>query len=119
MSMDDQIVTDEALDAVVGLGARWPEPRALDQTRVFHLDDRSALSLRLLDPDDAARLLRLLVLHADALHEVASCDDQATAISALEWAFDEAGVPPVHAFTPRVWLESTEMVRWLRTRASS
>lgn len=116
MSLDDQLVTDEALDAVVGLGARWPEPRALDQTRVFHLDDRGALSLRLLDDDGAADLLRLLELHAEALHEVACCDDEATTSSALEWALDELGVPPVHAFTPRAWLEPTELVRWLRAR---
>ena len=116
MSLDDPLVTDEALDTVVGLGARWPEPRALDQTRVFHLDDRGALSLSLLDDDGVADLLRLLVLHADALHEVACCDDEATTSSAMEWALDELGVPPVHAFHPLVWLEGTEMVRWLRAR---
>jgi len=118
MRLDDQLVTDEALDAVVGLGARWPEPRALDQTRVFHLDDRGALSLRLLDDGGVADLLRLLELHADALHEVACCDDEATTSSAMEWALDELGVPPVHALDPRVWLESTELVRWLRSRAA-
>ena len=114
MRLDDQFVTEEALDAVVGLGARWPEPRALNQCKVFHLDDRGALSLRLLDEQGVADLLRLLELHAEALHEVACCDDEATSSSAMEWALDELGVPPVHAFTPRVWLESTELVRWLR-----
>ena len=100
MRLDDQLITHEALDVVVGLGARWPEPRALDQTTVVHLDDQGALSLRLLDGDGVSDLLRLLELHAEALHEVACCDDEATTSSAMEWALDELGVPPVHAFTP-------------------
>lgn len=84
---------------------------------MFHLDDRSALSLRLLDDEGVADLLRLVELQADALHEVACCDDEATTCSAMEWALDELRVPPVHAFAPEVWLESTELVRWLRARA--
>ena len=76
MRLDDQLVTDEAMDTVVGLGARWPEPRALDQVERFHLDDRSVLHLRLLDDEGVADLLRLLELQADALHEVACCDDE-------------------------------------------
>ncbi len=102
MRLDDQFVTEEALDAVVGLGARWPEPRALDQTATFSMDDRSALSLRLLDAAGARDLLALLVASAGALHEVACCDDEATTCSAMEWALDELGVPPVHAFAPSV-----------------
>lgn len=119
MCLDDQLVTDEAMDAVVGLGARWPEPRALNQNRVFHMDDRGALSLRLLDDDGVADLLRLLELQADALLDVACCDDEAMTPTAMEWALDELGVPPVHAFAPRVWLESTELVRWLRARVGA
>ena len=117
MRLDDELVSHEALDAVVGLGARWPEPRALDQTATFHLDDRSVLSLRLLDEAGARDLLALLLGLADGLHEVACCDDEATTCSAMEWALDELRVPPVHAFAPEVWLESTELVRWLRARA--
>lgn len=116
MCLDDQLVTDEALDRMIGLGARWPEPRALDQVGVFHLEDRTAVEVPFLDDRNVEDLLRLLVLLAADLHEVASCDDESTTSSALEWALDETGVLPVHALEPLVWLESTVLVRHLRQR---
>jgi len=61
-------------------------------------------------------LLELLLRLVVPLHEQAACDDESTTSSALEWALDELGVLPVHAFGPAVWLESIGLVRALRVR---
>ena len=105
------------MDTVVGLGQRWPEPSALHQTEVFFLEDRTEIELEHLDADLARDLLDLLTIYADPLHETACRDEQATSSSAVRWLLDGLGVPPVACHDPTVWLESTDLVRWLRRRA--
>ena len=118
LSFADALLTEQAMEAVVGLGQRWPEPRALHQTETFFLDDRTEIELEHLDADLARDLLDLLVIYAGPLHETAVRDEQAITSSAVRWLLDGLGVPPVAAHDPLVWLESTEMVRWLRSRAA-
>lgn len=113
MRLDDALVLPAALDRL-GLDDRWSEPRALDQTAVFFLRDRTRVDVADLGPAEACWVLELLVRLAGPLHEQAACDDESTTSSALEWALDELGVEPVHVVAPPVWLESTEMVRRLR-----
>ena len=57
-----------------------------------------------------------LVLLRLPLHEQAARDGESTASSALEWGPDELGTDPMHVLDPRVWLESTDLVRALRDR---
>ena len=45
MAVEDALVKDEVLDAAVPLDGRWPEPRLLWQTGVFHLRDRTCVDL--------------------------------------------------------------------------
>lgn len=119
LRFDDALLTGQALDAVVGLGQRWPEPLALHQTERFFLEDRTEIRTEHLDADLARDLLDLLTIYADPLHETACRDEQATTSSAVRWLLDGLGVPPVAAHEPEVWLESTELVRWLRARAGT
>lgn len=119
LAVDDAVLTDRALERVVGLGQRWPEPRALHQTDVFYMEDRTPLDLHLFDAGHATELLRLLVLMVDELHHAAWRDEQATQSSALRWLLDGLDVPPIAAHDPVVWLESTVLVRWLRSRTRS
>ena len=117
LRFDDALVTEQAMYLVVGLGQRWPEPRALHQTETFFMEDRTEIDLEHLDADLARDLLDLLTIYADPLHDAAVRDEQATTSSAVGWLMEGLGVPPVAAHDPLVWLESTELVRWLRTRA--
>lgn len=117
LRFDDALLTEEAMDVVVGLDQRWPEPRALHQTNVFFLEDRGRLLLWRLTAAEAARLLDLVLSLTRALHERAVCDEQATASSASWWVLTEFGVPRAEDLDPSLWLESTDLVRWLRARA--
>ena len=98
------------------LGDRWPEPRIVDQD-VVHLRDRTAVSLSVLGPDDAARLLEHVLGLAAGLHEAAVCDEELTTSTALRWAMEQAEVPAVADLDPVVWLEASVLVRALRARA--
>lgn len=116
MRLDDQLVDEHVLDALVGPDGRWPDPRALDQTAVLYLRDRTPVVLAGLDHVGATRLLQVVLSSTREFHEAAAFDDEALTSSALEWALNESGVPPVGALDPSVWVESTELVRWLRRR---
>lgn len=119
LRFDDALLTEQAMDVVVGLGQRWPEPRALHQTATFFLEDRTEIELRHLDADLARDLLDLLHIYAGPLHETACRDEDATMSSAVRFVLDGLGVPPVAAHDPEVWLESTELVRWLRAMTAT
>ena len=115
MCLDDALLPAVARDRL-GLDGRWPEPRALDQADVFFLLDRTRVDVADLGQVECCWLLELLFRLVVPLHEQAACDDESTTSSALEWALDELGVLPVHAFGPAVWLESIGLVRALRVR---
>ena len=118
LRFDDAVLSEQTLDVVVGLGQRWPEPRALHQTVTFFLEDRTEIDLEQLDADLTGDLLDLLNIYAGPLHGTAVRDEHATTSSAVRFVLDGLGVPPLTQYDPTVWLESTELVRWLRTRTT-
>lgn len=120
MATTDQTITDDLLDRVLPLdaGGRWPEPRALWQRDVFHLHDRTPVDVDSLDARGARDLLVLLAGLAPVLHARAAIDERLTTCSGLRTAMATAGVPTVGDTDPDLWLESTLLVRVLRTRAA-
>lgn len=115
----DAAVTADALDRLLQLGDRWPEPRVLDQDEVFHLRDRTAVSLSGLSPGDAAGLLAHVRSLARELHATAVRDEALTTSTAMRWAMEQAGIPSVDDLDPSEWLESSVLVRALRETAEA
>ncbi len=114
----DAVVTADALDRVLTLADRWPEPRLLDQAEVFYLRDRTTVSVAALDADGASRLLALLRGLAAELHAAAVRDEEVTTSTAMRWAAEQAGIRAVADLDPLAWLEASVLVRWLRARCS-
>lgn len=111
--IDDAPVDPALLDRAVPLDGRWPEPRLLDRTDVHYLRDRTRLDPRLFDPETAAWLLD--ELHADLpdWHAAAVFDEETTSSSVTQDALAALGVPALRDLDPQVWLESTELFRFL------
>lgn len=113
MAVEDALVTDEVLDAVVPLDGRWAEPRLLWQTNVFHLRDRTVVDLARPVQGELERLLEHLRDAAVTWHAAASRDEERTTCSAARWAMREVVVPLVADSDPVAWPERTLLVRWL------
>ncbi len=107
------VVTTEVLDRVLDLADRWPEPRALHQTDIFFMPDRTCVAMSDLDADGASALLGHLRALTYDLHAVAARDEQLTTSTALRWAMEQAGVPRVADLNPHTWLDGTALVRRL------
>ncbi len=116
-AVSDAVVTAYALDRVLSLSDRWPEPRIVDQDEVFYLRDRTRVPLSGLGPEDAAELLAHVRGLAMPLHEAAVRDERLTTSTALRWAMEQGGVPSVADLDPLAWLEASSLVRALRARA--
>ena len=113
MAVEDALVKDEVLDVVMPLDGRWPEPRLLWQTEVFHLRDRTTVDLTAPCAGELEWLLEHLRDNVSLWHAAASRDEERTTSSAARWALWETGVATIGATDPTVWLESTLLVRWL------
>lgn len=113
LAVEDALVKDDVLDAVVPLDGRWPEPRLLWQTDVFHLRDRTCLDLARACEGELEWVLEHLRDDAGMWHAAAARDEERTTSSAARWAMRETGVATVEETDPGVWLESTLLVRWL------
>lgn len=117
VAVQDAQVPDGALDLLVPrLDGRWPEPRLLWQTDVWHMRHRTTIDVASMGPTEARWLLGVVEGLAVALHEVAARDEVLTTSSGLRRALDAAGVPMIADLDPYVWLESTDLVRSLRAR---
>ncbi|GAC1439363.1 MAG: hypothetical protein NVSMB55_00580 [Mycobacteriales bacterium] len=117
VSLNDQVLTEEALDRAVPLDGRWPEPRILRQAEVFYFPDRSWVQIPDLDGQEADVLLETLLGDASAFHAAAVRDEALTTPSGLRRALKAAGVPATADVDPVVWLDGTVLVRSLRRRA--
>lgn len=117
-AVTDAVLTSDALDRLLPLSERWPEPRVVDQADIYYFRDRTPVALADLGPGEAAALLTHIRGLAAGLHEAAARDEELTTSSALAWAMDQAGVPPVAALDPLAWLESSVLVRALRVLAA-
>lgn len=116
-SLDDCRLSEEELDRTVPLDARWPEPRLLHQTEVWFSRDGMRWRVPSLAPYRVRELLDGLLAMADDLHGRAVVDEIDQTSPLLEWAYGELGVDMIVCLDPLVWVESTELVRWLRARA--
>lgn len=118
MQVQDAQVNDEILHLLIPLRGRWPDPRVLtEQSDLFWLPDGEVIEIAHLDPPEVLWLLGWLtgdLLHR--LHRRARQDEQLTTSTALRRAMKAAGVPLVAETDPLVWLESTRLVRALRSR---
>lgn len=117
-AVQDAEVPDHALDLMVPrLDARWPEPRLLWQTEVWHMRHRTTVDVRSMGPGEARWLLGVLEGLAVRLHAVAAHDEVLTTSSGLRRTYAAVGVEMIACLNPHVWLEATLLVRELRDRA--
>jgi hypothetical protein len=115
VAVQDAQVPDGALDLLVpDLSGRWPEPRLLWQTDVWHLRHRTAVDLTSMGPREARWLLGVVKDLAVRLHAVAAHDEAVTTSSGLRRMLHAAGIPMIASLEAHVWLESTLLVRSLR-----
>jgi len=117
LALEDAPVKEGSLDLLVpDLSDRRPEPRLLSQRDVWILPHRTLVPLDDLDEDGARRLLDVIGDLAGDLHRVAARDEALTTSSGARWAMAAADVPTIAELDPRVWVESTVLVRALRDR---
>lgn len=118
-AVTDAVLTSDALDRLLPLSGRWPEPRIVEQDEVYYFRDRTPVVLADLGPAEAAALLAHVRGLAAGLHQAAARDEGLTTSTALRWAMDQAGVPPVADLDPLAWLDASALVRALKARAGS
>lgn len=112
--LDDAPIPPAALGLHVPLTARWPEPRLLHQTEMWFEPDGHPLWLRFADPSRLAVVLLTILRLAPVLHRRAADDERLATSSAMRRSLAHLGVPGIDELDPAVWIESTELVRWLR-----
>ncbi len=116
-ALHDQVLTEQALDAAVPLGGRWPDPRVLRQTDWWWMPDGERLELSRFGPADAAWLLRWLRDLAPRLHGRAAVDEDLTTPSAVLRAMEAAGVHGVEQVEPVAWVDGSPLARRLAALA--
>lgn len=115
LAFEDWLVDPDVLERVVPLSGRWPEPRLLDQTGVWFSLDRRRIDLDAIDAGERAGLLDALRLHAREWHAAAVVHEAQVTSTALRWMYGHCGVLSAERLGPLAWLETTPLVRWLRT----
>ena len=114
LRFDDAIQKDDD-DRHPDLWKRWPEPRVFDQAQVWIEDDLATFRLDDLYPEVLRLLLAYLYGNVELWHRAAAADELARLSSATGWAYRNAGVPLIGNVDPVSWLESTVLVRRIRS----
>lgn len=110
----------DVLDDLVPLHGRWPDPRVLtEQDEKFWLYDGEEIEVAGMSAAEVEWLLAWLVQLAPALHRRAVLDEDLTTSTGVRRALRSAGVPLVAETAPLVWLESTRLVRRLRSMSAA
>lgn len=110
------LLTEDDLAVTRPLGSCWPEPRLLWQTDEWMFPSRIRVRLTNEDPRTLALVLDDVLTHADRLHQQA-VEDEAWlyAYPAALWWHKALAIPQTCQFSPKTWVEATDLVRWLRT----
>lgn len=111
------VMTKETLALTQPFGSRWPEPRLLWQTGEWLLASGIRVALNEADLQVLNLVLDDVLANAHRLHQQA-VDDEAWlyAYPSAIWWHQALAIPKTSDVSPDVWVEGTDLVRWLRDR---